>query len=117
MARGVKIFKIGNDVPVPRQEPQTRKWQNVEMEHIQVINYGPLAKDLTGWTIRDDNGVKFTFPQHQIKVGYIIKIRTGKKAATRDNFYMNLNCPLWQHPGNMAYLYDAEGNKIDEKIV
>ena len=117
MAKGVRIFKIGNDVPAPRKNPQTGDWKNVEMEYIQVINYGPLAKDLTGWTIRDDSRVIFTFPQYQIRVGYIVKIRTGKKALTQDNFYMNYNYPLWQHPGNVAHLYDAEGNKVDEKMV
>ncbi|MBA7681734.1 hypothetical protein ES703_90074 [subsurface metagenome] len=117
MAKGVKIFKISNDVPAPRKDPQAGEWKNVEMEYIQVINYGPLAKDLTGWTIRDNSGVRFTFPQHQIRVGYIVKIRTGKRAVTQDNFYMNYDYPLWQHPGNVAYLYDAEGNKVDEKMV
>ncbi|GAH34847.1 unnamed protein product, partial [marine sediment metagenome] len=60
--------KIGSDVPAPSKDPQAGEWRNVEMEYIQVIDYGPLAKDLTGWTIRDDSGVKFTFPQHQISL-------------------------------------------------
>lgn len=117
MATGMRIFKIGSDIPAPRKDPQTGEWKNTEMEYIQVINYGPLAKDLTGWTIRDDSGIKFTFPQHQISVSYIIKIRTGKKTVTQDNFYMDYNYPLWQFPGNVAYLYDGEGSKIDEKMM
>lgn len=79
-------------------------------EFIEIYNRGPLIVDISQFSINaGDQGQDFTFPDHLIMYpGQRIKVHT----YIGEGFNFNSKRPIWNNKGDVAFLYDNQGDLI-----
>ncbi len=87
---------------------------NLKDEWVKITNSGASPVTMTGWKITDED-VKHTyiFPQFILSSGAIVTLHTGKGTDTNTELYWGSGRPIWNNDGDIATLYDANGNLID----
>jgi hypothetical protein len=60
---------------------------------------------LTGWTLKNNLGVSFTFPQLLLFPGGSVQVHTKSGSDTAADLYWQLSEPVWSS-GELAALYD-----------
>ena len=76
-------------------------------EVVIVQNDGDSALLMTGWTLKDNQGSIFTFPQLTIYPGGTVQIHTGPGTDSSADLYWRLPAPVWKS-GALVSLYDAQ---------
>ena len=76
-------------------------------EVVTLQNNGPDAIVLTGWTIKDDQGTTFTFPQVTLYPGAALKVHTAAGKDTPSDLYWGRTSPVWE-AGELAAVYDTQ---------
>ncbi|WP_053001072.1 lamin tail domain-containing protein [Kosmotoga pacifica] len=101
-------------------QPQTQEKGDVRIsyikysgnpEYIEIKNYGTSPVNLQGWKITDE-GAKhvYVFGNVELKPGYVIRLYSGNKAT--ENIWVRTY--IWNNDGDVAYLYDSNGNLVDK---
>lgn len=80
---------------------------DVTSEQVELQNLGGEI-NLLGWTLTDDAGNVYTFPDVRLVTGTIIRVATRSDNNTPNFLYWNQNEALWE-PGESATLRDASG--------
>jgi len=91
-------------------------------ESVSIQNQGTVAQPMSGWILASLRGqLFFTFPDHLIFLpGMTVIVHSGQqrlgnvwssKIARVDLFWTNEQ--VWNNHGDMAILFDADGNEID----
>ncbi len=85
---------------------------DVQGEYVELQNQGGSVQSLTHWTLSDQAGNTYTFPDTVIGSGQTIKVWT--KAGTNDsqNLYWGRNQAVWNNDGDCAYLKDSNGKLV-----
>ncbi|MGB1585699.1 MAG: lamin tail domain-containing protein [Thermoplasmatota archaeon] len=78
-------------------------------EFIELENTGPTI-DLTGWSIADAAGNRFTFTDQQISAGGRIVVWGGGAATPEGPAWSMVS--VWNNAGDTAYLRDAQDNLV-----
>ena len=76
-------------------------------EQIVVQNNGSEALDLTGWYLKDDKGVTYTFPQLTLYADAKVQIHTEVGTDKLPDLYWNRTASVWTS-GELAALYDTK---------
>jgi LysM repeat protein len=79
-------------------------------EMVQIVNQGPFVR-LTGWTLSDQEGNVYTFPDFSLWGGGAINIHTAGGSNTTTDLYWGQPNAVW-NVGDVAALSDAEGTVI-----
>lgn len=91
-----------------------------EVEIVQILNPGDVTAEqveiqnlgseinLGGWTLSDEQGNIYTFPQIRLIPGSVIRVSTRTSPDTPGFLYWNLNIPVWE-AGEIATLSNADG--------
>jgi len=90
-------------------------WDNLNGEYVIIQNNGSENADLTGWQLKDSYGHTFTFPSFILNSGSTVTIYTGSGSGTQTSLYWGSSTPIWNNDTDIASLYDADGNLIDNK--
>lgn len=80
---------------------------DLENEMVQVVNQGPFVR-LTGWTLSDEEGHTYTFPDFSLWGGGAINIHTAGGSNTTTDLYWGQPTAVWK-AGSLIVLRDAEG--------
>lgn len=80
---------------------------NLEAEMVQIVNQGPFVR-LTGWTLSDEEGHIYTFPDFSLWGGGAINIHTAGGSNTTTDLYWGQPDAVWK-AGSLMVLRDAEG--------
>jgi endonuclease YncB( thermonuclease family) len=89
--------------------------QNRNEEYLCFHNPSSLSFDLTGWTIADDYGWTYTFPEFNLEAGTQVKVRTGCGTDTaQDLFWCKDETAIWNNNGDCVHLLDTEGELVIE---
>jgi LysM repeat protein len=80
---------------------------DLENEMVQIVNQGPFVR-LTGWTLSDEEGHTYTFPDFSLWGGGAINIHTARGSNTTTDLYWDQPSAVWQ-AGSLVVLRDAEG--------
>lgn len=91
----------------------TRTNAQINREYVVVKNFGKTTRNLTGWTVRDLTGYKFTFPAFTLKAGKTVTIRTGRGTGTAATRYFGYRSYVWNNTSDTATLKNKAGKKID----
>jgi LysM repeat protein len=83
---------------------------DVANEMVQIVNQGPFVR-LSGWTLSDEDGNVYTFPDFSLWGGGAINIHSGAGSNTTTDLYWGQPNAVWE-PGELATLRDVEGNVI-----
>jgi hypothetical protein len=79
-------------------------------EAVQIVNQGPFVR-LTGWTLSDEDGNVYTFPDFSLWGGGAINVHTAGGSNTTTDLYWGQPAPAWK-PGELVTLRDAQANVI-----
>ena len=75
---------------------------------------GDTSIDLTGYSLNDDDGNRFMFPDGlTLADGQIITIYTGQGENTYTELYWGSNTPIWNNDGDTAYIQDDKEVVVD----
>jgi LysM repeat protein len=80
---------------------------DLENEMVQIVNQGPFVR-LTGWTLSDEEGHTYTFPDFSLWGGGAINIHTAGGSNTTTDLYWGQPSTVWK-AGSLIVLRDAEG--------
>ncbi len=104
----IRISSINYDAP-------GNDWDNLNGEYVIIRNDGSENTDLTGWHLTDAASHTFTFPSFTLNTGSTVTIYTGSGSNTQTSLYWGSSTPIWNNDTDTAYLYDADGNLVDNK--
>jgi hypothetical protein len=76
-------------------------------EQIVIQNNGSQELDLTGWYLKDDKGVTYTFPQLTLYADAKVQIHTEVGTDKLPDLYWNRIASVWTS-GELAALYDTQ---------
>ncbi len=79
----------------------------VESEVVTLRNEGASALILTGWYLRDDQGLSYVFPQVTLHPGATLNLHTGSGRDTAADLYWGRSGAVWSS-GELAALYDTQ---------
>jgi hypothetical protein len=104
-ATPVRIVKIWYDSP----GTDNRSTASLNAEYVVLKNVTTSARTITGWTVRDAAGHRYTFGTLQIGAGRTVVLHTGRGTNTSTNRYWQSGNYIWNNDRDTAYLRDARG--------
>jgi len=83
-------------------------------EYFTMENTGTGPVDLTGWTVSNERGEIFRFPDgYVLAVGAVVFVHSGAGTNTGNVLYWNASGPVWNDQSDIAVLYDPTGLIVD----
>jgi len=87
---------------------------NLNDEYFTLENTGTAAVDLGGWTVSNERGLVFRFPDgYTLAVGAVVFVHSGAGVDTDNILYWNADGPVWNDDSDIAVLYDPTGLIVD----
>jgi hypothetical protein len=108
-ASSVRFGKVYYDPP----GSDTRTNSQLNAEWIVVKNVATTTKCITGWTVKDVAGHKYTFGSLCLGAGKAVYLHTGTGTNTSGNRYWNQSWYIWNNTGDTAYLRNSAGTLVD----
>lgn len=108
----IGTFSITN-TPIPTainadvQIVQVLNFGDVTTEQVDIRNTSDAAVNMLGWTLREEGGEEFVFPDVLMQPGQVIRIFTRSGTNTPAALFWNQTTPVWTL-GEIAVLSDAE---------
>lgn len=103
----VETFSPDADVPV--EIVSVVGAGTLASEVVIIQNNGDASVRLTGWSLKDDNGNVYLFPEVTLYTG-AIQVHTASGTNSPIDFYWGLREAVWES-GETAQLYDSQGNQ------
>jgi micrococcal nuclease len=85
---------------------------NLNDEYIEFRNSCTYPVDMTGWTVRDDYGHEYEFPEFAATEKTKFRLRTGSGEDTGSDVYWNSGKAVWNNAGDSMEMRNAEGTLI-----
>jgi hypothetical protein len=106
----VRLSKIQYDPPGDDDGTNT----SLNKEWVQIHNYGAKAWTLTGWSVRDVTGYKFSFPDgFTIQPGTTVTVHTGAGKNRLLHLYWGQGSYIWNNTGDKATFKNSAGKVVD----
>ncbi len=84
-------------------------------EYVEIRNDDSKDVQLKDWTLRDNQGNKYTFPSFVMTAGRTCRIFTGDGESFWCGFGYQRSTPVWDNTSDCAYLRDSTGKEISKK--
>jgi len=85
---------------------------NYGEEFIIISNSGPPVR-LEGWTLSDQQGHVYVFPNLSLGTGGSVRVHTGRGINSVTDLYWGLEVAVWGEAGGVASLRDNQGKLVD----
>jgi len=89
---------------------------DLDFEVVTLKNTGGDPVDLTAWTLRDDQGSRFTFPVFTVFPNGAFQVFSRAGVNTSLELYWGSTSALWKS-GAKVFLYDPAGEKRREYTI
>jgi hypothetical protein len=88
--------------------------QNPEDEWVCFRNRGDGVANMAGWTVVDEYGWIYIFPDFALAPGSTVRVITGCGTNTTDSLYWckGGSSAVWNNDGDTVHLFDAAGNLV-----
>jgi len=87
--------------------------ENLNDEYIVFTNSGDESLDLGGWTVEDEAGKQYTFPDgFTLEPGATVTLRTGSGTDTETELYWGAGSPVWNNNGDTVIVRTADGKRV-----
>lgn len=84
-------------------------------EYVEIRNDDADALDATGWTLEDEAGYAYEFPDgFALDAGATVRVHTGDGTDSSTDLYWGRGSPVWNNGGDTAHVYDDAGNLAAE---
>ncbi|APU38543.1 MULTISPECIES: lamin tail domain-containing protein [unclassified Streptomyces] len=93
----------------PRHDRSNRA---LNREWVEIRNTGRHSVNLRGFTLTDQQGNRYRFPDFRLDGRSAVKVHTGQGRDTRHDLYQDRNRQIW-NDRDTATLRDQRGNVID----
>lgn len=88
---------------------------NLNEEWVKICNEGDTDIDMTGWTLLNDVGAYYEFPDgFVLKVGSSVIVHTGSGQNTVTDLYWGNPVEVWNNAGDTVTLQDDKGDTVVE---
>jgi micrococcal nuclease len=105
---GVKITHIQADAPGHDGENPNGEW-------VEIVNEGPAAVNLEGYSLKDAANHIYTFPAFTLQSGATVRLYSGQgQDDARSLYWGREGEAVWNNDGDSAFLRDCEGNLVDD---
>jgi hypothetical protein len=84
-------------------------------EYVEIRNEGAAAIQLKDWTLSDESGHVFVFPNFGLEAGQSCRIYTNEAHPEWCGFNYESAQAIWGNSGDCAILRDAEGRLVDQE--
>lgn len=105
---GVYITGIESDPPGP----------DIESEYVSIKNQTANSIRMTGWKLKDKTSTSFTFPSYTLPAGKTVRVwsrdQNDEDPDSSYDLYWGLNSAIWHNISDCGYLYDSDGDLVDE---
>ncbi|WP_323379337.1 lamin tail domain-containing protein [Streptomyces durbertensis] len=108
-AGSVHLAKIYYDSPGKDDRSNT----SLNGEWVRITNSTAKSVKLTGWTLTDAAGHRYTFKTFTLKAGKSVTVRTGKGTDTSGTVYQQRAAYVWNNDKDTATLRRADGSLRD----
>jgi len=89
--------------------------ENLNDEYVIFENTGDDPIDLAGWTVEDEAGRSYEFPQgFTLEAGTTVTLRTGSGTDTETDLYWGSGSPIWNNNGDTVIVTTDSGDRILE---
>jgi len=89
---------------------------NLNDEYIVFSNDGSTALDLSGWTVQDEAGRTYTFPDgFTLAAGETVTLHTGSGSDTETDLYWGSGSAIWNNGGDTVTVTNSEGTVVIEE--
>ncbi|AKG91661.1 Micrococcal nuclease-like protein [Geoglobus ahangari] len=82
-------------------------------EYVVIANTGSTSVSLYGWKIQDESGKYYIFPDVVLDPGEQVILHTGKGLDNSTDIFWNSGRAIWNNDHDTAYLYNSEGELVD----
>jgi len=90
--------------------------QNLNDEYVVFRNSGESPLDLSGWTVTDAAGHRYTVPDgHTLAAGAMVTLHTGSGADTETDLYWGSGSPVWNNGGDTVLMRNSDGDIVREE--
>ena len=79
----------------------------LDNERVVVQNNGDEPLILTGWYLKDNKGIVYTFSQVTLYPGGMVQVHTKSGVDKLPDLYWGRSAPVWQS-GELAAIYDEQ---------
>lgn len=87
---------------------------NLNDEYFTLKNTGETAVDMTGWTVENERGLQYRFPDgFTLDVVALVYVHSGAGQDSAGILYWNASEPVWQNTTDIAVLRDSAGDIVD----
>jgi LysM repeat protein len=85
----------------------------VDSEQVVITNLGDQVADMVGWSLSDDDGNQYTFPNYRLWSGGTVTLhsRVGQDGSPVTSLFWGKLQAVWE-PGETASLKDATGQVV-----
>jgi len=79
-------------------------------EYVDFENSGSESQDMTGWTVEDEAGNSYQFPDgFTLDAGATVRLHSGDGTDSSTDLYWG-GSYIWNNSGDTCYLYDSSGS-------
>ncbi|WP_436922909.1 lamin tail domain-containing protein [Halosimplex amylolyticum] len=87
--------------------------ENLNDEYVVFENPGSEALDLTGWTVEDEAGHTYAFPDgFTLEPNSTVTLRTGSGTDSESDLYWGSGSPIWNNGGDTVIVTNAAGETV-----
>ena len=87
--------------------------ENLTGEYVTFRNNGTEPLDISGWTVADDGGHVYTFPDGAVvDPGVEVTLRTGSGTDTATTYYWGESGAVWNNDGDVVTVRNATGSTV-----
>ena len=89
---------------------------NLNDEYVVFENTGNETLDLSGWTIEDEAGQRYTVPEgFELAPGQTVTLHTGSGTSTTTELYWGSGSPIWNNDGDTVIVSTPNGERVLEE--
>jgi len=90
--------------------------ENVNDEYVVLANRATSTVDLAGWSVSDDAGATYTFPEGaELAPDSRLTLRTGTGTGTDDEYYWGSGRPVWNNDGDTVTVRAENGTVMAQR--
>jgi len=91
---------------------------DIESEYVAIKNQTSSTVDMTDWTLKDKTSTSFEFPTYKLAANKEVRVwsraKTDEDEDSAYDLYWGLTSAIWDNLSDCAYLYDEDGDQVDE---
>jgi len=102
-------------VQTVHEDAEGDEYDNLNDEYVVFENPENASIDLTGYTVEDEAGKQYTFPDgFTLGAGETVTLHSGSGTDTSTDLYWGSGSPIWNNSGDTVYVFDDAGTLVVE---